>query len=414
MHGREVAVLSSPRAQMTELTYTDDAVAVTRGLSCSLPAVGGRYTGVRVDNWISGLLPDRGEVLTRWRALYRVKRQDAYALLWHVGEDVAGAARFVRPDRLDATADATDASPLTDAEIGARISRLAADAAAWSPSPGTGQFSLAGAQAKFALARRDDGTWIDPTGDTPTTHIFKPAIPNMPDQDLNEHLTMRLAAAAGLPVAVTELTAFDGQRALVVTRFDRYRSDDGQWHRVHQEDAVQALGLPPALKYEEHSGPGVRDIVALLRQNVTGGHRDRDIDTFVDAVAFNWLVVGTDAHARNYSLMHHGPGTRLAPLYDLNSFLPYARDGGRTTLSMRIGFSEFDPARVAARDWDELARDCHLDTSRVLTRVTEMAERILDTVSRVVATAADPWDSPLPARFRREVLRHVRDCQRRL
>jgi serine/threonine-protein kinase HipA len=414
MHGREVAVLSSPRAQTIGLTYTDDAIAVTRGLSCSLPAVGGHYTGARVDNWISGLLPDRSEVLTRWRAMYGVKRQDAYALLWHVGEDVAGAARFVRPDRLDAAVGAPAATRLADAEIGARIGRLAADAAAWSPSPGTGQFSLAGAQAKFALARRDDGAWIDPASDTPTTHIFKPAIPNMPDQDLNELLTMRLAAAVGLPVARTELTAFDGQRALVVTRFDRYRSAEGAWHRVHQEDAVQALGLPPALKYEEHRGPGVRDIVSLLRQNVTGGNRDRDIETFVDAVAFNWLVVGTDAHARNYSLMHHGTSTRLAPLYDLNSFLPYAREGGRASLSMRIGFNEFDPARVAGRDWDEFARDCHLDPTQVLARVTEMAERILDTVSRVVAAAAAPWESPLPQRFRREVLRHVRDCQRRL
>jgi serine/threonine-protein kinase HipA len=172
--------------------------------------------------------------------------------------------------------------------------------------------------------------------------------------------------------------------------------------------------LPPALKYEAYDGPGVRDIVDLLRQNVTGGHRDLEIDTFVDAVAFNWLVVGTDAHARNYSLMHHGGSTRLAPLYDLKSFLPYGRDGERASLSMRIGFTEFDPARVAARDWDELARDCHLDAARVRSRVTDMAERILDTVTRVVATAADPWESPLPARFRREVRRYVRDCQRRL
>ena len=28
----------------------------------------------------------------------------------------------------------------------------------------------------------------------------------MPDQDLNEHLTVRLAAAAGVPLAHTELT----------------------------------------------------------------------------------------------------------------------------------------------------------------------------------------------------------------
>lgn len=414
MHGREVATLTSPVAKTLHLTYTDDAAAVTRGLSCSLPVVGVRYSGARVDNWIRGLLPDRSEVLTRWRAHYGVQRQDAYALLWHVGEDVAGAARFVRPDRLDALPDPAAATPLTEAAIGARISQLAVDAAAWAPSPGTGQFSLAGAQAKFALALGSDGTWIEPSGDTPTTHIFKPAIPNMPDQDLNEHLTMRLARAVGLPVARTELMVFDGQRVLVVTRFDRFQAPDGQWHRVHQEDAVQALGMPSALKYEQHGGPGVRSIADLLRQNVTGGHHHLDIGTFVDAVAFNWLVVGTDAHARNYSLMHHGMNTRLAPLYDLNSFLPYAHPDRPSSLSMKVGFSEYDPARIAARDWEELARDCRLDATQVLTRVSSLAERILDTVSRVVATTAEPWHSPLPAKYRREVLRHVRESQRRL
>ena len=65
MHEREVAILSSPRARTLELTYTEDAAAVTHGLSCSLPTAGGRYIGARVDNWISGLLPDRSEVLTR-------------------------------------------------------------------------------------------------------------------------------------------------------------------------------------------------------------------------------------------------------------------------------------------------------------------------------------------------------------
>ena len=41
-------------------------------------------------------------------------------------------------------------------------------------------------------------------------------------------------------------------------------------------------------------------------------------------VRADWLVVGTDAHARNYALLLSGPDVRLAPLYDLNSFLPYS------------------------------------------------------------------------------------------
>lgn len=412
MHGQEIAVLTSPRAGKLELTYSAEAAEGMRGLSCCLPVVGGRYTGERVDNWIGGLLPDRSEVLNRWRSQYEVKRRDAYALLWHVGEDVAGAARFVRPGRMGAD-DADDSEPLSESAIGARVSALNADATAWAPSAGAGQFSLAGAQAKFALARTDHG-WVEPTGARPTTHIFKPAIPRMLDQDLNEHLTMRLAAAVGLPTAPTELVRYAGQRVLVVTRFDRYRSDGGTWRRVHQEDAVQALGLSPALKYEQHRGPGVTRIVELLRHNITGGHVAADIGTFVDAIAFNWLVVGTDAHARNYALLHHGPATRLAPLYDLNSFLPFA--GGRpTTLAMRVGFSQWDPARVGARDWEELARDCRLDVDEVLARAERMADRVIECADRVLADdEATRWNSPLPSRLRDTLISHVQAAKRKL
>jgi serine/threonine-protein kinase HipA len=411
MHGREIAHLTGVRAGKVKLTYLPDALEVTRGLSCCLPAVGVQFAGERVENWIGGLLPDRSEVLTRWRARYELQRQDTYALLWHVGEDVAGAARFVRPDRVHV--EDSESEPLCDEAIGARVTALATDATAWAPSGGTGQFSLAGAQAKFALARTDAG-WVEPTGSRPTTHIFKPAIPAMPDQDLNEHLTMGLAAAVGLPVARTELLEFAGSRVLVVARFDRYIGPDGSWQRVHQEDAVQALGLSPARKYEQHGGPGVRDVVGLLRTNVSGEHAQGDIATFIDAVAFNWLTVGTDAHARNYALMHHGPHIRLAPLYDLNSFLPYAA-GRPASLSMQIGFSERDPARVTAGDWEELARDCRVDADQVISRVRGMAGQLLAVADAVLTDeSVRPWKSPLPDRLCKELAAHIRACRRRL
>lgn len=44
---------------------------------------------------------------------------------------------------------------------------------------------------------------------------------------------------------------------------------------------------------------------------------------FVDALAFTWIIAGTDAHAKNYSLLLAGPQVRLAPLYDVASALPY-------------------------------------------------------------------------------------------
>lgn len=415
MDGREIAVLTSPRAGQAKLTYLPAAAAHTRGLSCNLKVTTPRHSGAPVINWISGLLPDRSEVLARWRSRFELKRQDAYALLWHVGEDVAGAARFVRPDRMDHLDDDGDAEPVPHETIGERIRALSADAAGWAPSLGTGQFSLAGAQAKFALARTGDGQWVETSGGRPTTHIFKPAIPRMDDQDLGEHLTMRLAAAVGLPVAHSEVMEFAGARCLVVTRFDRCQGPDGTWRRIHQEDAVQALGMAPLQKYEESGGPGVRAIAALLRANVTADHENEDVVSLIDAIAFNWLVAGTDAHARNYSLLHTRSQTRLAPLYDLNSFLPYVSPGQPVNLSMKIGYTERDPARVSANDWVELARDCGIDPDIALTHVSALADNLRVAVDNIAAdTSLDRWGSPLPQRLADLITSHITACQRRL
>jgi len=63
---------------------------------------------------------------------------------------------------------------------------------------GTGQFSLAGAQAKTALYF-DERTsrWGDPSGAISTTHILKPAIGGLDDHDLNEQLCLSAARLLG-------------------------------------------------------------------------------------------------------------------------------------------------------------------------------------------------------------------------
>jgi serine/threonine-protein kinase HipA len=49
------------------------------------------------------------------------------------------------------------------------------------------------------------------------------------------------------------------------------------------------------------------------------------VQRFFDALAFNYAIGGTDAHARNYSILLSGGASTLAPLYDLNSALPFTR-----------------------------------------------------------------------------------------
>ncbi|MET4072699.1 hypothetical protein ABID58_007529 [Bradyrhizobium sp. S3.2.6] len=50
------------------------------------------------------------------------------------------------------------------------------------------------------------------------------------------------------------------------------------------------------MKYQNDGGPSPADVIELLRTYSTD--RVADVDTFVDALGFNWLIAGTDAHAK--------------------------------------------------------------------------------------------------------------------
>ena len=63
---------------------------------------------------------------------------------------------------------------LTEDEVAQRLRDLREDSTAWLGRSFTGQFSLAGAQAKTALLL-EDGRWAVPSGALATTHILKPA-----------------------------------------------------------------------------------------------------------------------------------------------------------------------------------------------------------------------------------------------
>jgi len=95
---------------------------------------------------------------------------------------------------------------------------------------------------------------------------------------------------------------------------------------------------------------------------------------------FNWLIGGTDAHAKNYSLLiGAGDEIRLAPLYDLSSQLPYP-ELIEQRLSMKIGDCH-EIRRVGIADWRKLAHDCTIEEERVLDLLTDMAKALPDGIS---------------------------------
>jgi serine/threonine-protein kinase HipA len=417
MHGRQVAtVRRRSRTQPLHLRYRDELPPDTTQLSVSLPTVVSNHHGPQVRYWLAGLLPDRQEVRAAWRRTFKVTSLEEYALLRYVGADVAGAAQFCLPEMVDSLNAGGALGPLSEGQIGQRLSDLADGASGWGVSPESGQFSLAGAQAKIAL-HFTGKEWSLPTGAQATTHILKPAIKDMVDQDLNEHLTMRTAAQLGLPVPSTQVLTFAGQRALVIQRYDRL-IQDGRVHRIHQEDFVQALGRKPSDKYEASGGPSIVTLVELLRRVVDPRSVTNDVATLLGAAAFNWLAGATDAHAKHYSLLLAGDQVRFAPLYDLNCFLPY---NSRTyvNLAMSVGPSgQFESTSVTAADWRWIARRAQVDPDNLIQRITDTADSLPDAARDAVAACdVDEVTAATKAfggRFVDALAAHARLCRAQL
>ena len=343
-------------------------------LSVSMPGTADRHRETVLEPWLSSLLPDRPETLRLWRRQFRLTDESVFSLLRHVGEDVAGAAQFVRPERLDAVLNTPgDLNPLDDGQIAEMLRRALANLPLSPAETDQGKFSLAGAQAKIAL-NRTDGAWSDPSGSIPSTHIIKPAIPGMADQDLVEAVTMRTAANLGLRVAHVQIEEFADQRSIVVSRFDRTRRPDGRWGRVHQEDMCQALGVQPFRKYESQGGPGTATVAGLIHHK--SQHPADDARRLTQALVFNWLVCGTDAHARNYSLLLSGQAARLAPLYDLNSHLAYS-DGSGNHLSMSVD-GTFLAARFSPASWVRFASALYVDPDWLRDEIERQRSGLLD------------------------------------
>jgi serine/threonine-protein kinase HipA len=412
LNGREIGRVRRQKGGRLSFTY-DDAWRTARGaypLSISMPMAAAEHGHAVVDAYLWGLLPDNEVILGRWAQRFHVSARNPFALLAEVGEDCAGAVQFVKPERLEAClkADNEIVEWLDEHDVAERLRLLRADSSAWRMPRDTGQFSLAGAQPKTALLF-EDGRWGVPSGRTPTTHILKPPTGTFDGHAENEHFCLALARRLGIPSASSSVAHFEGETAIVIERYDRRRTEGG-FIRVHQEDTCQALGVPPTRKYENEGGPGAIAIVDLLR--TYSGEREEDIASFLDALALNWLIAGTDAHAKNYSLLIGAGGrVRLAPLYDVASILPYDEfDYQKLKLAMRIG-RQYRLRDIGGREWRRLAGDLHLDLQKVLRRVMELADRLPDEAAGVrERMLSEGLEHRIIARLSKRVSDHAVRC----
>ncbi|MCU1494515.1 MAG: type toxin-antitoxin system HipA family toxin [Acidimicrobiaceae bacterium] len=412
INGKRLGVITQTKNGPLELTY-DSGYLNDRSatpLSLSMPLAAQTYGNRSVRPFLLGLLPDNREVIESWATRFDVSPENPFALLAHVGEDCAGAVQFIPPERLGAERQ-SGITWLDDEGVEERLRAIRLDPTAWlgDDDDAQGQFSLAGAQSKVALYRSPDGRWGHPYGDRPTSHILKVASSRFEDQDIVEHVTMLSAGKAGITTARSEVMEFGAERAIVVERYDRMFEGDA-FQRIHQEDLCQTLGLGPEKKYERRGGPGAVSIIEMFRKRLDARSSDDAIERFTEALVFNWLTGGTDAHAKNYSLLLAGPGALLAPLYDLTTGLPYkeqllgrdadgrplSRTGRRRGLVMAMSIGGTASINEVGLDkWRKLAEGTHVEIDQVVGTINRLGGALPDAFADAVREARQEFDSPI-------------------
>ena len=332
MNGEQVGTWTLPARGPQTFTYDETWLHSSqfRPLSLSLPTGLGSavLSGDAVESWFDNLLPDSEVIRRRAQTRFQTASTSAFDLLAAVGRDCAGAVQLLPPDQEPSGFDRIEARPLSDKEIGLRLRAVTA-----APAPGSLgaeseelRLSVAGAQEKTAFLWHNN-QWCLPLGSTPTTHLFKLPMGVIGEGQIdfsssveNEWLCSKLLMAYGLSVASTEMARFNGERCLIVQRFDRrLHSSGAYWLRLPTEDCCQATATPAANKYENSGGPGMQSIAELLAQS----SERSDLATFFKAQVLFWMLRAIDGHAKNFSLfLNPGGPFQLTPLYDVLSAWP--------------------------------------------------------------------------------------------
>jgi serine/threonine-protein kinase HipA len=349
-------------------------------LSCSLPL----RTGWR-DAWAftTGLLPE-GQHRQAMASRAGVTTSDLLGMLEKFGRDVAGAVIISaeNPPIRNASAVPYTASALADAvrELDDHPLGLYDDS----------ELSVAGLQDKMLLVADGDG-WARPVHGYPSTHILKVDDRFRRGLVRAEHGCLTLARLAGLPAACSQILNVEDAECIIVSRFDRRTDSDGTIHRIHQEDACQALGIDPErnrrlAKYEEFGGPSLVHIAELL--DVWGAGGADELGALLDQVVFTVAIGNADAHGKNIALLHPEPGLiKLAPLYDTVPTALWPKL--RSTAAMKVN-GKGDLSRITIEDIVAEAQRWNLEPRSARDRARAIAERLFD----VVRSGAVDVDTP--------------------
>lgn len=195
--------------------------------------------------------------------------------------------------------------------------------------------SLSGVQPKISLVQEPGGRYVMRSKNDAGLHY----IGKLPASDYQglpevEHLSLQLAAKAGVNVCTAELLPLssiasqlpfalrdDARNFLLVHRFDR--DVDTESKRRHMEDFAQILNIAPEDKYK-----GDYATLGLVLQD-SSSKGEEDILELIRRIKVNEMLGNFDAHLKNFSLLYCTPTSAcLSPAYDIVAYAAYLRGQG--------------------------------------------------------------------------------------
>lgn len=132
-------------------------------------------------------------------------------------------------------------------------------------------------------------------------------------------------------------------------------------------------------------------------------------ERFFKGLAFNVLIGGTDAHAKNYSLLLVGPRVQVAPLYDVASAACYDQHE-RLSSPMKVG-EHWRMLDITERDWRAAARHLDIPGDQAIAWVADLRADLPEAFAAAIETL--PGDLvDVASRMAERILEHIQGSWR--
>ncbi|MBO2694995.1 type II toxin-antitoxin system HipA family toxin [Shewanella algae] len=407
MNGELVGTLAKHKNGAHTFQYDKDWItnAMARPLSLSLRLQLPTITSDAVINYFDNLLPDSPQVRDRIVARYKASSKQPFDLLKEIGKDSVGAIALFPPEH-PYKKEPLSYEILDNKKLEAVLSAYKSDIPlGMLKEEEDFRISVAGAQEKTALLFID-GQWCIPKGNTPTTHIIKLPIGEIPqanatldlkDSVENEYLCIELAKALGFAVPSVNIIKTDNLKALAVERFDRrWTKDRAGLLRLPQEDICQVFGMPSSIKYESQGGPGIAQIMKLL---MGSSNALEDRYNFMRFQVFQWIIGATDGHAKNFSIyIDRGGSYRLTPFYDILSAYPLLGGKGLNIRQLKLAMG-LKATKGKKYEINKILPRHFLDTAKAVNFSQDKMQRIMDEMKGALPKAISQVRANLPEGF---------------